>query len=275
MIFRRARPTAWRMSAAQQATGSPVSRWSARRRSRGRTTLTLGWRLLSLVPPREWWGTGGEVCVTRRGGLARPTANLVFAGRSRACLQSAGRCPRLETLQPWTRPTQRPNGELSCHGGAPARHEDLAHRWPMTGWSDGTRQKLGDHLGVEVGDEPAGDGRHHHPPHRLALVEGSEPPAQVYLGRPGTGLSGGGDVVLATSQGHPQAGSIGVGPGGLDQLAAQMGVAGMSERPPTHAVTGGVLRGHQSAERAGGATVGEAAPVTDLSLEHQSAQAVD
>lgn len=37
-----------------------------------------------------------EVRVTRRSRLARPTANLVFAGRRRAYLQSAGRAPDLE-----------------------------------------------------------------------------------------------------------------------------------------------------------------------------------
>ncbi len=121
--------------------------------------------------------------MTRRGGLARPTANLVFAGRSRACLQSAGRCPRLGTLQPSVGPSQRPNGGLSCHGGAPARHGDLAHRRPMAGVRRG-EAKLGHHLGMEVADQPSGGGGYDHAPHRLALVEGPEAPAQLDLGGP-------------------------------------------------------------------------------------------
>jgi hypothetical protein len=110
-----------------QAGTSPHGRPCAKR---GRTTLTPGWRLLRL-PHAHGRRPGSEVCVTRPGGWDRPTAILVFAGRSRACQQCAGRCPRLATLRAPGGPPQRPNGGLSCHGGAGARHEDLAARLPL------------------------------------------------------------------------------------------------------------------------------------------------
>src|SRR5215211_5622059 len=118
----RSRPEAWRLFGVEQVTGTR-GRGGAPAAKRGRTTSTLGWRLLRHPSVSgRWRGSSSELGVTRRGGLARPTANLVFAGRGRACLQSTGRCPRLGTLRLSREPSQRPNGELSCHGGASARH---------------------------------------------------------------------------------------------------------------------------------------------------------
>jgi hypothetical protein len=45
--------------------------------------------------PGVWRRSSSEVFVTCRSGLARPAANLAFAGLGHACLQYAGRCPTL------------------------------------------------------------------------------------------------------------------------------------------------------------------------------------
>ena len=132
-------PQVRRMGCSRAGDGAPWSRWSARSEAR---TNDLDHGVAAATPssvgPRPWWWPGSEVCVCRRGGLARPVAaNLVFAGRSRACLQSAGRCPRLGTLVLTDEPSQRSNGGLSCHGGAPAAHGELGHRRPRPS-TDGT-----------------------------------------------------------------------------------------------------------------------------------------
>ena len=115
-----------------QATGSWVRR-SARRLSRGRTALDAGLAAATSTVRRDRRRVGRGVWlvgvgVTCRGGLARPTANLVFAGLHLACQQSAGRCPTLYSLRLGMESPQRMFRGVLRRG--PARHRGCGHRWP-------------------------------------------------------------------------------------------------------------------------------------------------
>jgi hypothetical protein len=96
MTLGRARARGLAMCAPEQATGTR-GRGGAPAAKRGRTTSTLGWRLLRHTSVAGWWrGPGSEVGVTRRGRLARPTANLVFAGGRHAVCDPQDGAPDLE-----------------------------------------------------------------------------------------------------------------------------------------------------------------------------------
>jgi hypothetical protein len=63
-----------------------------------------------------------------------------------------------------------------------------------------------------------------------------------------------------------------VGPGRLDQLGAQVGVAGLGEVASGGPLAAGILAGHQAAEPHELAGPGEPAPVADLGGQREGAQ---
>jgi hypothetical protein len=82
----------------------------------------------------------------------------------------------------------------------------------------------------------------------LSRLQVPEASGQAELGRPGPGQGGGGGAFLAAAQGDTDPGVVLVGPGRLDQLGAQMGVAGPSEPTSSDGGAAGVFGGHQAGE---------------------------
>src|SRR5437867_1148568 len=79
-------------------------------------------------------------------------------------------------------------------------------------------------------------------------------------------------ALLAAGDLGAHRGPVLVGPGRLDQLGAQVGVASLGEVPPSGPLAAGVLAGHQPAEPHELARLGEPAPVTDLGGQRERAQ---
>ncbi len=96
-----------------------------------------------------------------------------------------------------------------------------------------------------------------------------KPAAQPLLGGPRAGHGGRVDAALAGTQLHDDGGPVLVGPGRLDQLGAQVSVAGLGDVSTVDTLAGGVLAGHQSGEAHEGAGGGEAPPVADLAGDAQ------
>jgi hypothetical protein len=102
----------------------PESRWSARRRSRGRTTLRSGWRLLR-APRWRWWWSGVVVCLARRRRVGRWTATLWCADWFRSSCKR--RKVPLTVLASLCVGERRLDGDRPCSGGAPTRREVHGH----------------------------------------------------------------------------------------------------------------------------------------------------
>jgi hypothetical protein len=98
---------------------------------------------------------------------------------------------------------------------------------------------------------------------------------QALLGCPRPGGDRWGQALLAAGELHADGGAVLQGPGRLDQLGAQVGVAGLGELAAVHGVAAGVLAWDQPAEPHELAGRGEPAPVSDLSSQGQRAQPGD
>src|SRR5215203_7023653 len=81
--------------------------------------------------PARWWWTGPVVGMTRRRGVGRLPARLMYAGWDRR--SAVRRKGPLTKYAPGVAWWHRTAGDRSCSGGAPARHgghdPPLADRW--------------------------------------------------------------------------------------------------------------------------------------------------
>ena len=76
----------------------------------------------------------------------------------------------------------------------------------------------------------------------LAGGQDPEPSAQALLGCPRPGGDRWGQALLAAGDPHADGGAVLVGPGRLDQLGAQVGVAGLGEPAAVDAGAAGAAR---------------------------------
>jgi hypothetical protein len=87
----------------------------------------------------------------------------------------------------------------------------------------------GGHLGPQESGQLPGDGDGDHVAAGLAGGQAPKPGAQALLGGPGSGCGGWAGLLLAPAQGGAQVGAVLVAPGRLDQLGAQVRVAGLGD----------------------------------------------
>src|SRR5829696_8092967 len=97
------------------------------------------------------------------------------------------------------------------------------------------------HLGPSEPGELAGDGRHDHVLGALAGGEAAEAAAQAQLGCPGAGDHLWVQALLAAGDLGADTWPVLVGPGRLDQLGAQVDVAGLGEVASGGPLAAGVL----------------------------------
>jgi hypothetical protein len=179
-------------------------------------------------PVRRWWA-GPVVGMTRRRGVGRWPARLMFAGWDR---RSAVRrkVPRTKHTPGWAW-WHRTAGDRSCSGGAPARHGSHDHSGADR-WSDRLGLgMLGDHLGPQEPGQLAGDGDDRHLPALLAGMQAAEAATQAQLRLPRAGDLFWWQALLAAAQLQGGLGSMLVGPGRLDQLGAQRALPHLVMRP--------------------------------------------
>jgi hypothetical protein len=213
------------------------SRWSAR--SAARTNdLDAGVTAATSCPAAlVGWGAVKGLAMRRVG-----------AGGLAARLMCARWCHR-RALRSWLPHPDRgravigghvDSGGRCCCGGRPAHGEHLAHAQPGE-WSEtvGGVISSGGHLGPDEPGELAGDGGSDDLAVGLAGVQPAELAAQAQLRRPGPGNDVGFEALLAAAVACTDGGFGLVGPSGLDELAAQMGVAGMGDATAAGAVPAG------------------------------------
>src|SRR5215207_2366206 len=235
------------------------------------STTTVVLVMVDAGPVRGWWA-GPMVGMTRRRGVGRLPARLMYAGWDRR--SAVRRKGPLTKYAPGVAWWHRTAGDRSCSGGAPARHGGHDHpgadRWGDRWLSSGM---LGGHLSPQEPGQLAGDRDDHHLPGVLAGSQATEPATQPQLRLPRPGDDLGWQAVLAAAQLQGGRGPILVGPGRLDQLGAQVAVPGLGDPAPMGAGAAGILAWDQAAEahELGGA--GEPAPVGDLAGQGQRAQA--
>src|SRR5207247_9742895 len=99
--------------------------------------------------------------------------------------------------------------------------------------------------------------------------------AQAQLRGPGPGDPVRWQAFLAAAQLQGGSGAVLVGPGRLDQLGAQVPVAGLGDAAPPGPLAAGVLAWGQAAEAHELRRAGEPAPVADLAGQRQRAQPGD
>jgi hypothetical protein len=110
----------------------------------------LTWRLRS-----QWGRPSSVVGATRRGGMDRQAATLMYAGRDRR--SAIRRKVPLTSVVSGQAGRHSRNGDRSCHGGAPAHRDDGVHllgRSRVGGWHGGS----GGHLGPQEPGQLSGDG---------------------------------------------------------------------------------------------------------------------
>jgi hypothetical protein len=100
----------------------------------------------------------------------------------------------------------------------------------------------GGHLGPQEPGELPGDRGRHDALDVLAGGQDPEPGAQALLGFPRPGGDRWGQALLTAGDPHADGGVVLVGPGRLDQLGAQVGVAGLGERAAVDAGAAGAAR---------------------------------
>jgi hypothetical protein len=118
----------------------------------------------------------------------------------------------------------------------------------------------------------AGDRDDRHLPGVLAGGQATEPATQPQLRLPRPGHDLGWQASLAAAQLQGGRGPVLVGPGRLDQLGAQMAVAGLGDATPVAAQAAGILAWDQAAEAHELRGAGQPAPVTDLASQSECAQ---
>src|SRR5215217_7983162 len=234
------------------------------------STTTVMLVMVDAGPVRRWW-TGPVVGMTRRRGVGRLPARLMYAGWDRR--SAVRRKGPLTKYAPGVAWWHRTAGDRSCSGGAPARHGGHDHpqadRWGDRIWSG----MLGGHLSPQEAGQLAGDRDDHHLAGVLAGGQATEPAAQPQLRGPRPGDDLGWQAVLAAAQLPGGRGPILVGPGRLDQLGAQVAVATLGDAAPMGAGAAGILAWDQAAEAHELGGGGKAAPVGDLAGQGQRAQA--
>jgi hypothetical protein len=102
---------------------------------------------------------------------------------------------------------------------------------------------LGHHLGPQEAGQLAGDRDDHYLSALFAGMQAAEAAAQPQLRGPGPGDDLGWQASLAAAQLLGGRGAVLVGPGGLDQLGTQMGVAGLGDVAPPGPLAAGVFAG--------------------------------
>jgi hypothetical protein len=190
----------------------------------------------------HWWWAGPVVGMTLRRGVGRLPARLMYAGWDRR--SALRRKVPLTSHAPGFTWWHRTAGDRPCGGGAPARHG--GHDHPLAdGVGDrfGLAGMLGRHLGPQEPGQLASDRDDHQLLGVLAGVQAAEPAAQAQLGLPGPGDGLGWQASLAAAELQGGLGSVLVGPGGLDQLGAQVGVAALGDVAPPGGVAAGVFAG--------------------------------
>ena len=176
----------------------------------------------------ECWGASGRrpssvVGTTRRGGMDRQAATLMYAGWDRR--SAIRRKVPLTSVVSGETGGHSSDGDRSCDGGAPARRDDgglLLGRSRVGGWHGGS----GGHFGPQKPGQLPGDGGGDDVGRGLADAQTSEASAESELGRPGPSHHLRVQAVLSSGELGADAGMVLVGPGRLDQLGAQMQVAG-------------------------------------------------
>jgi hypothetical protein len=131
---------------------------------------------------------------------------------------------------------------------------------------------FGDHLGPQEPGQLAGDGDDRHLPALLAGGQAAEAATQAQLRLPPAGDHFWWQALLAAAQLQGGLGSMLVGPGRLDQLGAQMGVATLGDATPPGRAAAGVLAWGQPAEPHELRRAGAPAPVAHLPGQRQRAQ---
>src|SRR5215211_8450915 len=148
--------------------------------------------------PVGWWWAGPVVGMTRRRGMGRLPARLMFAGwdRRSAVRRKVPLTSHAPALAWW----HRTGGDRPCNGGAPARHGGHGHHSADHCGDRRWSGMLGDHLGPQEAGQLAGDRDDHQLLGVLAGVQVAEAAAQAQLRLPGPGDRLGRQAVLATAQ---------------------------------------------------------------------------
>src|SRR4029450_764768 len=118
------------------------------------STTTVMLVMVDAGPVRRWW-TGPVVGMTRRRGVGRLPARLMFAGWDR---RSAGRRKGPPTSPaPGITWWPRTAGDRPCSGGAPARHGGHDHHSADHCGDRLRRGMLSNHLGPQEAGQLASD----------------------------------------------------------------------------------------------------------------------
>ncbi len=225
------------------------------------STTTVMLVMVDAGPVRRWW-TGPVVGMTRRRGVGRLPARLMYAGWDRrSAVRRKGPLTKYAPGWAWW---HRTAGDRSCSGGAPARHG--GHDHPQADrWGDRIGLgMLGGHLGPQEPGQLAGDRDGHHLPGVLAGGQATVAAAQPLLRVPRAGDPLGWQAVLASAQLQGGRGAVLVGPGRLDHLGAQVAVATLGHPAPLGAGPAGILPWDQAAEGHELRRARKPAPVGDL-----------
>ncbi len=175
------------------------------------------------------WRPGRRVGTTRRGMVDRRTTTLMYAGQDRrSAIRRKVPLTRNAAGQAGAHNT---DGVQACDGGAPARRTDQ-----LTSSADHEQMRWhragsGGHLGPQEAGELASDRGHDQVLGRLAGGQPAEASAEPQLGRPRASDDLRVQALLAAGNLGPDARVVLVGPGRLDQLGAQVGVAGLVRCP--------------------------------------------
>src|SRR5439155_13888379 len=141
------------------------------------------------------------------------------------------------------------------------------------GWWCCSCGRVGVHLGPQEAGELAGDRGGDDRAYVLASREFAETGREPDLGVARTGEDFGWESVVASGDGHTDVRSVLVGPGGLNELAADMPVAGMGDVAAMFAETGRIFGWDEPGEAHERPRCREASPVEHFSGEAQAAHA--
>jgi hypothetical protein len=109
------------------------------------TTIVMG--VIVEAGPARWWWAGPVVGMTRRRGMGRLPARLMFAGWDRR--SAVRRKVPLTSHAPGLAWWHRTAGDRPCSGGAPACHGGLDHHRADRGGDRLGSGMLGNHLGPQ------------------------------------------------------------------------------------------------------------------------------
>jgi hypothetical protein len=206
------------------------------------TTVVMGDGRCRVCPLVVGGPGGRHDAPARRGSAARQTDVRGLGPQVGGSQEGA-----LTSHAPGTTWWQRTAGDRPCSGGAPARHGGHDHH-SADHCGDRLRPgMLSNHLGPQQAGQLASDRDDHQLLGVLGSLQATEPAAQPQLGGPGPGDRLGWQALLAAAQFQGRLGSVLVGPGGLDQLGAQVGVATLGDAASPGGVAAGVFARDQAA----------------------------